>query len=91
MGPGVFLRIYITSVVLQTVYWHSLHSILSNHQTNLANSAKLVNALIGVHNGDYFKIFQNFEKKFQESEARFETLENKLQTLSALIEEKLTN
>jgi hypothetical protein len=42
---------------------------------------KMVNTVVGVHNGDYIKILKKYEQKFQENESRFDNLESKLNTL----------
>ncbi len=43
---------------------------------------KMVNTVVGIHNGDYTKILKNMERKFDESENRLETLEDKVEVLS---------
>ncbi|MFH6769595.1 hypothetical protein V8G56_12660 [Gaetbulibacter aquiaggeris] len=52
---------------------------------NLENGPKMVNTVVGVHNGDYLTILKRYEAKFQESEARLYTVEAKIDMLSGLI------
>jgi hypothetical protein len=42
---------------------------------------KMVNTVVGIHNGDYMKILKKYEQKFQENESRFEKLESKVDKL----------
>jgi hypothetical protein len=42
---------------------------------------KMVNTVVGVHNGDYIKILKKYEQKFQDNESRFDNLESKLNNL----------
>lgn len=49
--------------------------------TKPGESPKLVNTVVGVHNGDYFKILRRFESKFNESEERLKNLESKVDVL----------
>lgn len=35
---------------------------------------KMINTVVGVHNGDYFKILKNYEQKLQDAQARMELL-----------------
>jgi hypothetical protein len=51
-------------------------------ETRTGDGPKMVNTVVGVHNGDYFRILQKYEQKFMDSEARFETLESKIDVLS---------
>jgi|GEM_PF-1890612 len=48
---------------------------------DLSDGPKMVNTVVGVHNGDYLKILKNFENKFNESESRLKTLESKVDEL----------
>lgn len=52
-------------------------------ETHEGKGPKLVNTVIGVHNGDYINILKKFENKFKESEARLENLESKIDILFA--------
>ena len=45
---------------------------------NLKNGPKMVNTVVGVHNGDYFKILQKYEQKFKDSEARLDVSEERM-------------
>ncbi|HEV7780060.1 MAG TPA: hypothetical protein VGO58_02285 [Chitinophagaceae bacterium] len=48
---------------------------------DLNDGPKMVNTVVGVHNGDYLKILKNFESKFNDSESRLKTLESKVDAL----------
>lgn len=48
---------------------------------DLADGPKMVNTVVGIHNGDYLKILKGFESKFNESELRLKTLEQKVAEL----------
>lgn len=50
-------------------------------ESNPNSGPKMVNTVIGVHNGDYVRILQRYEQRFQESEARLESLESKVDML----------
>jgi hypothetical protein len=52
---------------------------------NQESGPKMVNTVVGVHNGDYLNILKRYEAKFKESEARLETVEAKIDMLSGLI------
>lgn len=49
---------------------------------------KMVNTLIGVHNGDYIKILKRYEQRMIDSEARLNDLETKVDLISELIKEQ---
>ena len=49
--------------------------------SDMSNGPKLVNTVVGVHNGDYFKILKKFENKLSDSENRLKNLENKVDQL----------
>lgn len=53
--------------------------------SDLENGPKMINTVVGVHNGDYLTVLKRFEAKFKESEARLETVEAKIDMLSGLI------
>ncbi len=53
--------------------------------TNPDNGPKMVNTVVGVHNGDYLNILKRYEQKFMESEARLESVEAKIDALSGLL------
>ncbi|KPM49667.1 hypothetical protein [Jiulongibacter sediminis] len=42
---------------------------------------KLVNTVVGIHNGDYFKILKKYDDKFRQSEERLDLLEAKVDAL----------
>lgn len=42
---------------------------------------KMVNTVVGVHNGDYLRILKNFETKFHSAESRLKTIESKVESL----------
>lgn len=48
---------------------------------NSATGPKMVNTVVGVHNGDYLDILKRYEMKFQDSESRLESLESKVDIL----------
>jgi hypothetical protein len=50
-------------------------------ETVLGDGPKLVNTVVGVHNGDYFKILMKYQKKFEANEARMDDIEAKLSLL----------
>ena len=43
---------------------------------------KLVNTVVGIHNGDYSKLLLKIDEKLNQSEKRFETLEYKVEALT---------
>lgn len=51
---------------------------------------KLVNTVVGIHNGDYSKLLKKMNDKLNETDARFETLESKVEVLSKIITEGST-
>ncbi|MEP7267358.1 MAG: hypothetical protein ABI844_06985 [Saprospiraceae bacterium] len=55
---------------------------------NPANGVKLINTVVGVHNGDFIKILKKFEDKFESTESRFQTLESKVDALLQKSSEK---
>ncbi len=52
---------------------------------NTDDGPKMVNTVVGVHNGDYLNILKRYEQKFRESEARLESVEAKIDALSTLL------
>jgi len=50
--------------------------------TNTAAGPKMVNTVVGVHNGDYLNIFRQYEQRFKKSEDRLEALESKIGILT---------
>lgn len=48
---------------------------------DLTDGPKMVNTVVGVHNGDYMRILKGFETKFTEAESRLKTLESKVDAL----------
>ncbi|NOR74450.1 MAG: hypothetical protein GQ525_04765, partial [Draconibacterium sp.] len=57
-------------------------------EDNADKGPKMVNTVIGVHNGDYLNILKRYEQKFRESESRMEAVEAKIDILTGLISEK---
>ncbi len=57
----------------------------------LDEGPKMVNTVVGIHNGDYMRILQNMERKFDASESRLENLEAKVELLSKYIESSDNN
>jgi hypothetical protein len=54
-------------------------------EANPNSGPKMVNTVIGVHNGDYLNILKRYEQKFKDSEARLESVEAKVEMLSELM------
>jgi len=50
-------------------------------ENDSSTGVKMINTVVGLHNGDYIKILKRYEEKFKESEARFESLESKVDAL----------
>lgn len=50
-------------------------------ETNLNSGPKMVNTVIGVHNGDYLKIIKKFQDEFKNAEKRLDNLEEKVEAL----------
>ncbi len=46
---------------------------------------KMVNTVVGVHNGDYVNILKKYEQKFKDSEKRLQSLEAAVETLSGYL------
>lgn len=61
------------------------HTVGRSWDSNSENGPKLVNTVVGVHNGDYLNILKRFETKFKESEARLESVEVKIDKLTEII------
>ena len=61
------------------------HAVGRSWDANLENGPKMVNTVVGVHNGDYLNILKRFETKFKESEARLESVEAKVDKLTEII------
>ena len=55
-------------------------------ENDQSKGPKMVNTVIGIHNGDYLKILKRYEQKFIESESRLEDVEMKIEALSSLLE-----
>jgi hypothetical protein len=53
---------------------------------NADKGPKMINTVVGVHNGDYLNIMKRYEQKFQESESRLEAVEAKIDALSGMIQ-----
>tara|TARA_Y100000385_G_scaffold285218_1_gene344756 strand:+ start:749 stop:1714 length:966 start_codon:yes stop_codon:yes gene_type:complete len=49
---------------------------------------KMINTVVGIHNGNYMRILKDYENKFKASEKRFEDLESKVDRLTELISNK---
>jgi len=52
---------------------------------DLNEGPKMVNTVVGVHNGNYLNILKSYEQKFRESEERLESVEAKIDQLSTLL------
>lgn len=53
--------------------------------TDNSNGAKMVNTVVGVHNGDFVKIVQKLEAKIANSDKRMESIEAKLEQITKTI------
>jgi len=62
-----------------------MHTVGRSWDANLENGPKMVNTVVGVHNGDYLNILKRYETKFKESEVRLESLEAKVDKLTDII------
>ena len=56
-------------------------------ETNLAKGPKMVNTVVGLHNGDYFNILKKYEQKLSESEEKFNTINARLELLESKLSE----
>lgn len=48
---------------------------------------KMVNTVVGVHNGDYIHVLKSYERRLTDTETRLQALESKLGTLMGLVNE----
>ncbi|MDA9773719.1 hypothetical protein N9B82_02070, partial [Saprospiraceae bacterium] len=55
-----------------------------------SDGPKLVNTVVGIHNGDYSKLLKKMNDKMNETDARFDSLESKVEVLSKIITEGST-
>ncbi|QNJ97292.1 autotransporter outer membrane beta-barrel domain-containing protein [Constantimarinum furrinae] len=58
---------------------------------NLAEGPKMVNTVVGVHNGDWANIFQKIERKQKEYEAKYRAIQNKIEALDKKADDLLIN
>lgn len=56
--------------------------------TNTSNGPKMINTVVGIHNGDYINILKRYEQKFKQTEERVQSVEAKLEILTELITKK---
>jgi hypothetical protein len=54
-------------------------------EANETSGPKMVNTVVGVHNGDFINILKRYENKFQESEKRLESIESKVEVINNLL------
>jgi|GEM_PF-1881277 len=54
-------------------------------ESNQDSGPKMINTVIGVHNGDFINILKRYEQKFNDAENRLEAVEAKIDKLSGLI------
>ncbi len=54
-------------------------------EANTNNGPKMVNTVVGIHNGDYIKILQKYEAKFKENSERLQNVEAKIDKLTQMI------
>ncbi len=57
-------------------------------EDSAVSGPKMVNTVIGVHNGDYINILKSYEAKFKKSEVRLQSVEAKIDELTELISKK---
>jgi hypothetical protein len=59
-------------------------------ETRAGAGPKMVNTVVGVHNGDYFRILQKYEQRLRDTEAKMETLSKgssaRMEALEAKVE-----
>ncbi|MCK5168981.1 MAG: hypothetical protein KAQ75_03800, partial [Bacteroidales bacterium] len=48
---------------------------------NIYTGPKMVNTVVGIHNGDYLNVLKKYEERFKNSETRLKNLEDKLELL----------
>lgn len=53
--------------------------------SNTDSGPKLVNTVVGVHNGDFIHILKKMQDKFNQSEVRLETVEAKIDILTGML------
>ena len=56
-------------------------------ESNLVTGPKMVNTVVGIHNGDYFNILKKYEQKFSESEEKFNNINARLEQLESKLSE----
>ena len=56
-------------------------------ESNLVTGPKMVNTVVGLHNGDYFNILKKYEQKFSESEEKFNYINARLEQLESKLSE----
>ena len=61
------------------------HAVGRSWEANSNNGPKMVNTVVGIHNGDYLKILQKYEAKFKETTERLQNVEAKIDNLTQLI------
>lgn len=49
-------------------------------ESDLSAGPKMINTVVGIHNGDYIHILKRFEEKFRTTEQRLQALEDKILT-----------
>lgn len=57
-------------------------------ETNLAVGPKMVNTVVGVHNGDYLHILKQYDQRAKKSEERLDALESKIEILTGSVVSK---
>ncbi len=58
-------------------------------ESKSGDGPKLVNTVVGVHNGDYFRILKNYEQKLAESEARIQQVATESASRMATLESRV--
>jgi len=53
--------------------------------SNPETGPKLINCVVGVHNGDFINILKRYEQKINETEVRLETVESKIDRIEGLL------
>ena len=57
-------------------------------ETHSDRGPKMVNTVVGVHNGDYIHVLKSYESRLKETENRLEALEGKMGTLMGIVNDR---
>jgi len=61
------------------------HAVGRSWDNDMTEGPKMVNTVVGVHNGDYFKVLKKYEAKFVELESKVELSSNKFESLESKV------